>query len=115
LPSTMVETWTNVDSYYLSHNYWFEATNFSSKALHQHFDPRCIIHICNMISFITTAIGIIWPQLIKILSTSFILMTMGHHTHDGNGQLSKPKYHFVAHLQPWKCNFCTIHLIINNA
>ncbi len=40
-------------------------------------------------------IGIVWPQLIRILCISVIPMTMCYHTHKGNGQLSKPKYHFL--------------------
>jgi len=43
-------------------------------------------------------IEIIWPQLIQILSTSLIHMSMGYHTYQSNRQLSKPKYHFVVHL-----------------
>jgi hypothetical protein len=45
-------------------------------------------------------IGIVWPQFIRILCTLLIPVTMYYHTHKGNGQLSKPIYHFVAHLQP---------------
>jgi hypothetical protein len=48
----MIKTLTNVDSYCFSCNYPFETTNFSTKALHQQFDPGCVIHICNTISFV---------------------------------------------------------------
>ncbi len=61
-------------------------------------------------------IKVIWPQLIRILCISLISKSMHYHTHEGHGQLFKPKYHFVTNLQPWnisknwpKCN----HYICN--
>jgi hypothetical protein len=61
-------------------------------------------------------IGIIRDRLAttRILCIFFILVTMCYHTHRGNGQLSKPIYHFVAHMYPWKCNCCMVHLVMNN-
>ncbi len=32
-------------------------------------------------------------------------MTMSYHIRQHNGQLSKPRNHFVCHLQPWECSF----------
>ncbi len=42
--SIMIETLTNVDYYCFSHNYPFEATKFSTKALHQQFDLGFFAH-----------------------------------------------------------------------
>jgi hypothetical protein len=46
----MIEMLTNASSYCPSHNYPFEATNFTTKASHQQFDLGCVIHICNVSS-----------------------------------------------------------------
>jgi hypothetical protein len=51
---------------------------------------------------------------IRICHILLISMTMYYHTSGGNRQLSKPKNHFVHHLEPWECNFCTIHFVMGN-
>jgi hypothetical protein len=59
-------------------------------------------------------IRIVWPQFIQILNISLKPMSMGYHTCESNRQLSKPRNHFLAHLQPWKCNFHMIHFVMDN-
>ncbi len=81
--------------------YWTHKLNFFPK-----FENTAIVPNCK--------IAIIRPQLIGILWISLITMTMSYHTHQGNGQLSKPTNHFVCHLQLWDCNFLLIHFVMDN-
>jgi hypothetical protein len=45
----MIAMLTNINFYYPSHNYPFEATNFSTKAWDQQLDLEFLIHMCTTI------------------------------------------------------------------
>ncbi len=51
-------------------------------------------------------IGIVWHNSFNwILNKYLILVSMGYHPYKSNRQLSKPRNHFVTHLEPWKNSF----------
>ncbi len=131
---------TNTYFYCPSHNYPFEATNFSTTILGQQLH---LLLFCSLVNKICFTKGMqrmhfgegaqtrFWtcklklfakfkeaatriPQFNGILHIFFIAMTMSYHAYQGNGQLSKPTNHFVCHKYPWECSFCTIHFVMDN-